>query len=312
MSKQITFDEENHIYYVEGFITPSVNEINNEVYGSGLENAPAFFVERAAAVGKKVHKQIEDFIHFKKTTTLSTKDYFVDKCSELLPQTAQFIEFSDKHLDLALYSVSEQIVFAETPYGNYCGTADLFCNGWLIDYKTSKTASKGQIEHWQRQLSFYYYALKQQGKHLLGMKVLHLTANNCEEITLDYLGDDFVLETMKAYQAGKSLKKEKEQPSSELQTVSQEELVKFASTVKQIKFYKELIKSVEDKIKAEMEARNILSLNIGDVLISYTAPTKRRDFNKAKFKAEHGDLYDAYITETPVSSSIKIKVKNNG
>ena len=55
---QIRFDAESHTYFNEkGFIVPSATEVLGAVYGTGLENAPAYFVERAAEEGTDTHTE---------------------------------------------------------------------------------------------------------------------------------------------------------------------------------------------------------------------------------------------------------------
>ena len=139
----ITFDAENHLYFNgKGFIVPSVTEIIGAVYGTGLENAPAYFVERSAEKGTKIHKEIEAFIDSEPLP------------EELTAETNEFIDYvAAGNLDLKPFSKTEQILWASTPFGEFCGTADLFCNGWLIDFKTSKTATREQKDKWQKQLS---------------------------------------------------------------------------------------------------------------------------------------------------------------
>lgn len=290
----ITFDEKNHIYQDEkGFIIPSVTEVLGEVYGTGLENAPAELVQRAAEKGSKIHKEIELFINGQEAE------------QRPMPETINFMKYANENLRLDIYAKTEQIVYCCTPYGTICGTADLFCNGWLYDFKTSKTATRVQIDKWQKQLSFYYYMLKSAGKSVLGMKVLHLTENACDEIELEYLGDDFILETMKLYKEGK---KAETPTTTELRTVSQKELAIFKDILCRIKTLENSIEPIKEAIKAEMEQRNILALDFGDVSISYIAPSKRKSFDSVRFKAEHSDLYAAYQKESTVKSSIRIKV----
>lgn len=292
---KITFDAENHLYFnADGFIVPSVTEIISSVYGSGIEAAPVEFVQRAAAKGKKIHSEIEQYVKSGKAA------------KDMSAETQFFIDYAEKNLNLKVFAKAEMIVHATTPTGEFCGTLDLFCGGYIFDYKTSRTASREQIAKWQMQLSFYYFALKQAGKSVLGIKVLHLTADGCKEIPLEYLGDDFVLKTMALYSAGE--KAEKTAPATELQTVDTAAIAKFAETVKQIKMLEEQTAAIKEAIKAEMESRNILNLQVGDVAISYVSPTVRKSFDSAKFKAEHSDLWPLYQKESKIAGSIRIKV----
>lgn len=290
----ITFDEKNHLYFNEkGFIVPSVTEITGKVYGTGLENAPAHLVEARANIGTEIHAEAKGL----QDGTLTEKDI-----KHL--ETKHFYKwFKENNFK---YSKSEFIAYASTPFGEVCGTVDLFADGYIIDLKTSKTATRKQLEKWQMQLSFYCYMLKQEGKSVLGLKVLHLTEEGCKEIPLEYLGDDFVEGTMKHFKEGTKAVPE---TTSELQTVSSKEISIFKDILCRIKTLEESIEPIKEAIKAEMEQRNILALDFGEVSISYIAPTKRKSFDSTKFKAEHADLYKFYQKESEVKSSIRIKVK---
>lgn len=289
----ITFDEKNHLYFNEkGFIVPSVTEMIGEVYGTGLENAPAHLVEARANIGTEIHEEAKGL----QDGTLTEKDI-----KHL--ETKHFYKwFKENNFK---YTKSEFIAYANTPYGEVCGTVDLFADGYIIDLKTSKTATRKQLEKWQMQLSFYTYMLKQEGKSVLGLKVLHLTENGCDVIPLEYLGDDFVEATMKLYSEG-----QKATPAitTELQTIDKSDLEYMQYALESIKKLEQNIESIKEAIRIEMEERNILSLKIGNIDIAYIAPHKSKKFDSAKFKAEHADLYKAYQKESEVKSSIRIKV----
>lgn len=91
--------------------------------------------------------------------------------------------------------------------------------------------------------------------------------------------------------------------------LSEEVTAKIVEFEKQIK----LIKEEEDKLKqtilSEMEKNNIIKLESENLTISYVAPYDRESFDSKAFKEAHQDLYDEYVKMTPVSSSIRIKVK---
>ena len=73
------------------------------------------------------------------------------------------------------------------------------------------------------------------------------------------------------------------------------------------------LKQAEDKLKkeilTEMEEKNILKIENETMTISYIGATGRETFNSKKFRDDNPDLYDEYVTISPVKSSIRIKVK---
>lgn len=294
----IIFDEIAHTYLNDrtGKIVPSVTQILNFVYGNGLENAPSHFVERAAVKGTKIHKEIESFIN--------SGDYSFVKSDE----TARFVEYAQKYTLNLKKAKTEQILHAITPFGEVCGTADLIIEDILRDYKTSKTATKEQLNKWQMQLSFYKYMAEQMGIPINQMEVLHLTAYNpCEAFVLTYLGDDFVLKTMEMYSKGE--KAEKKQ-TTELQTIDKKALANFSKILHKIAELEKSIKPMREQIKEEMEKRAITALKLGNLSITYVGPTKRKTLDTARFKQENADLYNKYIKEDDVKSSIRIKLED--
>lgn len=284
----IMFDEVAHTYTdtVTGEMPPSATKIISEVYGSGLEKAPYRFVERAAEKGSKNHAEIDNCI---KTGELGTT-----------------IEF------YAWYNVfgkwkgeSEKIVYAHTPYGSFAGTVDFLHNGFIYDWKTSKTATRKQLEKWKMQLSFYCYALRQMGNIVNEpLKVVHIT-DHVEVINVDYLGDEWVENTVKMYYEGQKVENK---PETSLQTVDGKTLAHFGNVLKQIAELEKSIEPIREQIKAEMEKRKILALKAGNVSVTYVCPATRETFDTKRFKAENVDLYKQYTKTSEVKSSIRIKL----
>lgn len=66
---------------------------------------------------------------------------------------------------------------------------------------------------------------------------------------------------------------------------------------------------LRNRIKEEMEAKGIIKLENDELLINYIQPTYRETFDTKKFRAEHEDLYNAYIRTTNIAASLRVKVK---
>lgn len=292
----IRFDEGMHAYFDDkGFILPSVTQILGAVYGTGLEDAPAFFVERAAQKGTKIHKEIDTYLK-------------TGKHGET-PEFEVWHKWFTTGTPVTDYK-NEQIVYAETAHGAFAGTVDFFANGFLYDWKTCKTATRAQIEKWQKQMSFYIYALRKMGNTVNEpAKIFHIT-DHYEIINVDYLGDKFVEETMKLYSEGGKPQETALLPKeTALQTISQAELQTFQDVIMQIDALNKVVDEYRERIKAEMERLSILNVKIGNVNVTYVAGSKRRSFDSSAFKREHNDLYLQYQTEKEVKPSLRITVK---
>ena len=296
----IMFDKVAHTYTdtETGQMLPSVNQIINSVYGSGVAYIRRDILDAAANRGTEIHNEID--------LSISMGQIVPDAKEE----TIAFFEWASTvplHLDECRHECILSVA------GKFAGTADLICDYTLFDYKTSKNKpAKKMLAHWQMQLSFYWYAIKYKLANLVDLQpklvILHLSGNKCTPIELEYLGDDFVERTLEAYYNGETLQETKE-VSTELQTIDNKTLVHFGAVLAQIATLEKEIEPIREKIKEEMEKRSILSLDIGNVGITYIAPTNRKSFDSGRFKAEHADLYAQNQKETPVKSSISIKIK---
>jgi peptidyl-tRNA hydrolase len=289
----IIFDKIAHTYTDDrtGEQLPSVNQIINSVYGSGVEFVRKDILEQAAKHGTEVHKDIEMW--------MNAKDYYDPDYIE----TIHLIEWLETMRIDVENPITEKIVSVA---GLFAGTADLILNGHLYDYKTSKNKpTRKMLAHWQKQLSFYYFALKIMEQEPKSMGVIHLTKNKCTYYPLQYLGDKFVNDTYKAFIDGRKLEEPRE---TSLQTVDKRAVQKLQRTLEKIATLEKEIAPIREQIKQEMEKRGITALEIGKISVTYVGPGKRKKFDTERFKAENGPMYERYITETDVSSSIRIKV----
>lgn len=91
-----------------------------------------------------------------------------------------------------------------------------------------------------------------------------------------------------------------------LDTEVAEKIAEFERKSKEIEDAK---KSLREQILAEMESKNIKSVETKSLLITYKASYDRESFDSKGFKKDHPDLYDEYISMTSVKPSVSIKLK---
>lgn len=297
----IIFDEIAHTYTDDrtGEQLPPVNHILNAVYGSGYEYVKKSILNARAERGKEIHLDAHNWM---------TRDgYYGMKHIE----TRALVGWLERN-DISLKDVeSEKIVSVS---GMFAGTADLVTGtarkAHLWDYKTNvNKPTKKMIAHWQKQLSFYKYALDRMGYKVEKMTILHLSGANCTPYELEYLGDNFVEETVQAFKEGRKID---EKPKVfALTQVNRRAVAKLEKTLKKIATLEKQIAPIRESIKQEMEKRGIDSLKLGQVAITYISPGKRKSFDTKRFKAENEGLYTQYVTETEVKSQIRIKVNDD-
>ena len=78
---------------------------------------------------------------------------------------------------------------------------------------------------------------------------------------------------------------------------------------KQIKVLEDQEKKLKQAILDEMEAKGFVKIDTDVMTITYVAATDREKFDTKKFREEHADLYDNYVSMITVKPSIRIKVK---
>ena len=290
----IIFDEIAHTYTDDrtGEQLPSVNQIINAVYGSGVEFVDKEILQNAAERGSAIHKEIDSYIKTQGGIDLK------------FPETHAFFDYTILHRMKVLVKATKSEYMIIVP-GMFAGTADLICQDELWDYKTSiNKPTKKMLEHWQKTESMYYFGLKQNGFTPKGINILHLSGNKCTKYRLEYLGDQFVLDTLQAFKEGRKIEHKRE---TSLQTINKRAINKLSNTLKKIAMLEKEIEPIREQIKQEMEKRGILSLDIGDVSISYVAPHKAKRFDTKRFKFENEGLFEKYATEVDVAGHIRIK-----
>lgn len=83
-------------------------------------------------------------------------------------------------------------------------------------------------------------------------------------------------------------------------------LAEFERQVKEIKAKQDALKQ---RILEEMESNGILKIETDDLAITYVAPTSREAFDSKKFRQAYPDLYDDFVSISPVKASVRMKVK---
>lgn len=170
------FDEEKHIYKLDGKVLPSITQICSVVSNLYYEEVDKSILEKASYRGTQVHNAIENYLKY--------GDYVIDNRYE-----DYMIKFK-KFLELENFK-SFEILEIENRYHNtqYAGTIDLLVKYKdkiiLIDHKTSAKINDKLIK---LQFAGYSNLLKYNGIKADEFCVLHLTKTKYEfkEIIPDY------------------------------------------------------------------------------------------------------------------------------
>lgn len=68
-------------------------------------------------------------------------------------------------------------------------------------------------------------------------------------------------------------------------------------------------KEVKEELKKAMEENNITGFETDYLKVTYRKSTTKKDLDKTRLKEELPDIYEDYLKDTNVASSITLKVK---
>lgn len=286
----ITFDSVNHRYYKDGDLKPSVSEIVEYYFQKDLSNIPPEILKKAADRGTEIHLMCDKILTGEDFETIYSKEY------------KDFEYLRKKHKIKA--DLIESIVYGWTPQGDYCGTLDLYDSKSQILYDIKTTYDK-HIEEWTAQTNLYRYALK---KKVKAIKIIYLPSdrsqNKAEVIDLEILSDQKVEEIVRAY-----YRQERPTQLVELKTLSKDAIKQLALAFSTIERIQNEIDTIKQRVKEEMESRGIYNFQCPEFNISIRKNHIQKRFDGKKFKEDFPEIYEKYVKDIEIKSSINIDYK---
>lgn len=147
---EIEFLENEHIYLINGVITPSVSQLLKALFPDTYKNVPKYILERAREHGTAVHEAIEIYeqgIEFNDELKvgLAVLDY----------------EYIKNENNIEVLEQEQMIHYKNIYAGRYDMLATVNGKRSLIDIKTTYNVDK---EYLSWQLGLYNYALKEKAE----------------------------------------------------------------------------------------------------------------------------------------------------
>lgn len=289
----IIFDNVNHRYFKDGDLKPSVGEIVNFYLNIDLSNIPPEILKSAQDRGTDIHLMCDKILTGEDFETIYSKEY-------------KDFEYLRKKHKIKANSI-EGIVYAWTPNGDYCGTYDLYDSKSKILYDI-KTSYEKHIEEWTLKTNLYRYALEQNKSQVKEIKIIYLPSekspNKAEVFNLDILPDSKVEEVVRAYYR-------QERPSQivELKTLSKDAIKQLALAFSTIERIQTEINTIKQRVKEEMESRGIYNFQCPEFNISIRKEHIQKRFDGKKFKEDFPEIYEKYVKDIEIKSSINIDYK---
>ena len=171
------FDEQFHVYRLNGEIIPSVTKIIHTIAGKDLSHIPPEILKNAAERGTAIHKEIE-------TGAIQSVE-------------AKWIE---QNIVRASCKFEQQFYHTIDDF-TYAGTADIVASDTLFDIKTQKEAD---VLSWALQLNLYNLFFKKKC-----LKVLHTpNTGNFSIVDIPLLSTQQIQEVISTYLKGAQLRED--------------------------------------------------------------------------------------------------------
>ena len=289
----IIFDNVNHRYFKDGDEKVSVGKIVNWYLNIDLSNIPVETLEKAQNRGTDIHLMCDKILTGEDFETIYSKEY-------------KDFEYLRKKHKIKANSI-EGIVYAWTPQGDYCGTYDLYDSKSKILYDI-KTSYEKHIEEWTLKTNLYRYALEQNKSQVKEIKIIYLPSekspNKAEVFNLEILPDNKVEEVVKAY-----YRQERPTQLVELKTLSKDAIKQLALAFSTIERIQTEIDTIKQRVKEEMESRGIYNFQCPEFNISIRKEHIQKRFDGKKFKEDFPEIYEKYVKDIEIKSSINIDYK---
>ena len=288
---QVFFDDLTHSYLTDSgaFLMGVTSLMRKHGLSPDYSDIPAEVLEKAAAKGSKVHKDIEMYCK-----------------GEAVESTAEVKAFKALNLPVIAneYLISDNEMVASS--------IDIVLDDYsLVDIKTT---SQLHIEPLSWQLSIYAYLFELQNPTLKANKLygLHLRGSKAKMVEIARKPDEEIERLFQCEREGVIFTPAKQEiaQTTEAVLIQLKDASAMVGELKaQLKLAEETEKALKQYLIAEMEKGALKSLENEEVKVIYVAPSERESIDKDKLKEKYPAIYEEYRKVSPVAASVRIKIK---
>lgn len=347
---KVVFNEQEHTYELNGRrlqgITGLIHAVKNlGVYPNADEYTKRYRIPRAGAKGTALHKAIE--FYDTTGTQLNEVSLTWHERNDLRTEHKETFEVADGIRNYIAMKQDKGFSTIENEYnvqfGDYASNIDIVIGQgddiYLADIKTNNldyypNGKSGLIEYLSWQLSAYAVMFERQtGLKVAGLIGLWFRDDKHEYWVIDRKSDADVLALLntKWEMEGDAVRyynmvdgeKVYVQPmvttrattpvqADDVQILTQEELEEMYNLQSYIEARTARLNELKAKLQEGMASRDIKSMDCAFFKASYTPATTSQTFDSARFKAEHKDIYDAYMKTQERKGSIRLTFKKEG
>lgn len=291
----IVFNEEKHEYWDgERQLFGITSLINDRLYnGKKYENVPDFILERARAVGSLVHKEFED--------------YYKNGISGFTAELENFIEQQNQ--------VGFKVVENEftVDYKDRATNIDLILNWNGLVLCDIKTTASLDIDYLKWQLSLNAFMFENQTGIEVNRLFAYWTRTN-ELIEIERISNEEVKKFLDDDYLPKPIQVVKQKNINLIDEKKQRIFRQIQVEIQNQKALLEQLEQKQEQMRSEilkaMKENGVKSFDMGNIKITYVAPTTRESLDNKTLKVELPEIYEKYKKETQVKEQLKITIRS--
>lgn len=294
---QIIFDQQAHTYTTpDGVCLQGITGmIERQLFPDKYSGVPEFVMKRAAERGSFVHEVCE-----------LVDDLGIEHESEEARNYQKLKESYGLRYEASEYLVSDNEHFASCIDKVYRENDNDFSLG---DIKTTYKLDKEYVR-WQLSVYAYLFERQNPGCKVVRLFAIWLRGDKAELVEVERIPDKIILELLSAEIDGRKFVNPYAVPvvKTDLPLKYREMEQSIIEISEQEKYWKEQKKILMDGIMKEMVKAGAYSWKGESISFTRKKDSTRKVFDRESFDRDYPGVYDKYLTDTPVSGSITLKV----
>ena len=294
---QIIFDQQAHTYTTpDGVCLQGITGmIERQLFPDKYSGVPEFVMKRAAERGSFVHEVCE-----------LVDDLGIEHESEEARNYQKLKESYGLRYEASEYLVSDNEHFASCIDKVYRESDNEFSLG---DIKTTYKLDKEYVS-WQLSIYAYLFERQNPGCKIIRLFAIWLRGGIAELVEVERIPDEIILELLSAEIDGRKFVNPYAVPvvKTDLPLKYREMEQSIIEISEQEKYWKEQKKILMDGIMKEMTKAGVYSWKGESISFTRKKDGIRKVFDRESFERDYPGVYDKYLTDTPVSGSITLKV----
>ena len=293
----IIFDPAAHTYHTpDGVQLQGITGmLRRQLFPDEYSDVPQAVLRRAAERGHAVHQLLElvDDLGLAPSDNADALAYIRLKEAEGLRPVA------------SEYLVSDGTRFASAIDKVYEGDAD--GSFTLADIKTTYRLNEEYVR-WQLSVYAYLFELQNPGARASRLLALWIRDGRASAYPMERIPADVITALLDAEAAGRQFENPLAVDTTLPAKYRQMEQA-ICETERQARYWTERKKALAEGLMQAMVLAGAYEWEGRAIKVSRRKDGIRKDFNKKQLEKDHPDIYAKYITETPVSGSITLKIK---